>query len=88
MKWLEEQGGKEEAPVCRGRRAPDGEGRVLLAEGDGRQKNPWKGRCDMSARVQAREDVEGCGLDWTEPWGDMVHLECPLDMCGSSKLGD
>lgn len=33
MKWLEEQGGKEEAPVCRGRGAPDGEGRVLLAEG-------------------------------------------------------
>jgi hypothetical protein len=42
----------------------------------------------VSARAQAGEGVDGGGLDWTEPRGDMVPLECPLDTCGSSKLGD
>lgn len=42
----------------------------------------------MNARAPTQErGMEGGGLEGQSPEGDMVHLECPLDICGSPKLG-
>lgn len=72
MKWLEEQGGKKEAQVCRGRGAPDGGGQGALSGGrrTGEREHPLESTMQHECQgTEQEQGVEGGGLDWTEPRG-------------------